>query len=85
MDAMVIAGGIGLGVVTISVICLLLERIARRRSMRNLAGKAVIDLDANDFRRLFCIRCKHQDTCRKSPNKISICKEPVAQRSKSLE
>ena len=46
--------------------------------MRNLSGKTIFDLDAEDFRLLFCRICKYQDECHKHSNEnISECRELV--------
>ncbi|MBA7702518.1 hypothetical protein ES703_111287 [subsurface metagenome] len=42
-------------------------------ALKDLSGKAVYDLEKEDFEKLFCHQCRDCGICVKDPNTIHIC------------
>ena len=41
--------------------------------LKDLSGKTVLDLDREDFEKLFCRQCRDCGICVKDPKTINIC------------
>ena len=42
--------------------------------LKDLSGKSALDLDREDFEKLFCKQCHEYDDCNRSDEKILGCK-----------